>query len=125
MIAEGEAEREAETVAETVVSDNGLPVAADRDRDREVGMALVEDTGFDAFDAGTLENSWRQQPGSPAYCTNLTLAELPNALASAEKERLPKRRDLAWAILQERFEDINTVNSDPTYFRRLSRILNM
>ena len=31
-----------------------IPVAADRETDRKVGMALVEDTGFDAFDAGTL-----------------------------------------------------------------------
>jgi hypothetical protein len=102
-----------------------LPVAADRDRDREVGLALVEDTGFDAFDAGTLENSWRQQPGAPAYCTDLTLAELPDALASAERERLPKRRDLAWAILTERFEDIMAIKPDAEYFLRLSRILNM
>ncbi len=102
-----------------------LPVAADRDRDREVGMALVEDTGFDAFDAGTLENSWRQQPGSPVYCTDLTLAELPDALASAERERLPKRRDMAWAILTERFDDITNLNPDAGYFLRLSRLLNM
>jgi hypothetical protein len=102
-----------------------LPVAADRDRDREVGLALVEDTGFDAFDAGTLENSWRQQPGAPVYCTDLTLAELPDALAWAERERLPKRRDLAWAILQERFEDVTTINPDAGYFLRLSRLLNI
>jgi 8-hydroxy-5-deazaflavin:NADPH oxidoreductase len=102
-----------------------LPVAADRDRDREVGMALVEDTGFDAFDAGTLEDSWRMQPGSPVYCTDLTLAELPDALASAERERLPKRRDLTWAVLQERLEGTTAVYPDPEYFLRLSRILQM
>ena len=102
-----------------------LPVAADRDRDREVGMALVEDTGFDAFDAGTLEDSWRMQPGSPVYCTDLTLAELPDALASAERERLPKRRDLTWAVLQERLEGTTAVYPDPEFFLRLSRILQM
>jgi DNA-binding transcriptional MocR family regulator len=59
------------------------------------------------------------------YCTDLTLAELPDALASAERERLPKRRDLAWAILQERFEDVTTINPDAGYFLRLSRLLNM
>ncbi|MEG4628158.1 NAD(P)-binding domain-containing protein [Microcoleus sp. AR_TQ3_B6] len=101
-----------------------LPVAADRDRDREVGLALVEDTGFDAFDAGTLEDSWRMQPGSPVYCTDLTLAELPDALAWAERERLSKRRDLTWAILLERSEG-TTLNPDPEYFLRLSRILQM
>jgi predicted dinucleotide-binding enzyme len=34
-----------------------LPVAADADRDRKVGVTLVEDTGFYAFDAGTLAES--------------------------------------------------------------------
>jgi predicted dinucleotide-binding enzyme len=47
-----------------------LPVAADRETDPKVGMALVEDTGFDAVDAGTLAGSWRQQPGAPSYCTD-------------------------------------------------------
>jgi len=56
-----------------------LPVAADREADRKVGMQLVEDTGFDAFDAGTLAESWRQQPGAPCYCTDLTKEELPTA----------------------------------------------
>src|SRR3954452_4697513 len=31
-----------------------IPVAAEREQDRKVGMALVEDTGLDAFDAGSL-----------------------------------------------------------------------
>lgn len=79
-----------------------IPVAADNDRDRKVAMALVEDTGFDAVDAGTLEQSWRQQPGAPAYCTDLSRAEMPRALEAAERLRLPKRRDLAVAAIVER-----------------------
>src|SRR3954462_3715579 len=72
-----------------------LSVTADREADRKVGMQLVEDTGFDADDAGGLADSWRQQPGAPCYCTDLTLAELPAALAKAEASRLPKRRGLS------------------------------
>src|SRR4028118_937064 len=72
-----------------------LPVAADREKDRSVAMALVEDTGLDAFDAGTLADSWRQQPGSPCYCTDLSREEMPAALASAERERLPRRPEPA------------------------------
>jgi predicted dinucleotide-binding enzyme len=56
----------------------GLPVAADDDAQRAaVGMRLVEETGFDAFDAGVIADSWRQQPGSPVYTTDLTVEELP------------------------------------------------
>lgn len=79
-----------------------LPVAADRARDRNVAMALVEDTGFDAFDAGTLADSWRQQPGSPVYITDLSYGELAPALASAERKRLPRRRDLSGMVFAER-----------------------
>ncbi|MEG4007235.1 NAD(P)-binding domain-containing protein [Microcoleus sp. Pol11C1] len=101
-----------------------LPVAADRDRDREVGLALVEATGFDAFDAGSLADSWRQQPGAPCYCTDLTAEELPGALARAERERLPKRRDLAVAATTERVGD-GTTNPDAEYGVRLCRALFM
>jgi 8-hydroxy-5-deazaflavin:NADPH oxidoreductase len=99
-----------------------LPVAADREADRKVGMQLVEDTGFDAFDADTLAESWRQQPGAPCYCTDLTKEELPNALASAERARLPKRRDLSIAAIQERVGD-GTTNPDSEYAVRLTRAL--
>ena len=101
-----------------------IPVAADRDRDMEVAMALVEDTGFDAFDAGRLAESWRQQPGAPAYCTDLTREEMAAALAAAEKARLPKRRDLGVAVMQERLGD-GTTNPDAEWGVRLVRAINM
>lgn len=76
-----------------------IPVAADRDTDRAVAMELVEQTGFDAVDAGVLAESWRQQPGAPVYCTERTAAAMPGWLAAAEKERVPQRRDLAMEVL--------------------------
>jgi len=76
-----------------------IPVAADRDADRSVAMRLVEQTGFDAVDAGVLADSWRQQPGSPVYCTDRTRGEMPGWLAAAEKERVPQRRDLAMEVI--------------------------
>lgn len=79
-----------------------LPVSADRVHDREVAIALVEDTGFDAFDAGRLTDSWRHQPGSPVYITDLTYDEMGPALASAERHRLPKRRDISAEVYAER-----------------------
>ncbi|WP_457210313.1 NADPH-dependent F420 reductase [Nocardia gipuzkoensis] len=85
-----------------------IPVAADDERERAVGMALVDDTGFDGIDAGTLAQSWRQQPGAPCYCTDLTSDELPTALAAAEAARLPKRRDLAAAVLAERIDELRS-----------------
>lgn len=101
-----------------------IPVAADRPRDRDVAMALVEDTGLDAVHSGTLAESWRQQPGAPVYCTDLTKEEVGPALAAAERERLPKRRDLGVAVMQERIGD-TTTNPDEDWGVRLVRIINM
>jgi predicted dinucleotide-binding enzyme len=101
-----------------------IPVAGDSERERKVGMALVEDTGLDAVDAGTLAQSWRQQPGAPGYCTDLTREEMPAALAAADAKRLPKRRDLAVAAIQERVGDAKT-NPDADFGVRLSRALYM
>ncbi|PRY68959.1 hypothetical protein B0I08_103165 [Glaciihabitans tibetensis] len=70
-----------------------IPVAADSAKARAIVMQLVDDTGFDPFDAGVIAESWRQQPGTPAYCTELGLDDLAAALDAAEKERAPETRD--------------------------------
>jgi len=101
-----------------------IPVAADNERDCNVAMALVEDTGLDAVKAGTLAESWRQQPGAPCYCTDLTRDEIPAALAAAERSRLPKRRELAISAIAERMGD-STTNPDMDYTVRLTRALFM
>lgn len=101
-----------------------IPVAADRDHDRQVAMSLVNDTGLDAVDAGRLAESWRQQPGAPVYCTDLSSAEIGPALKVAERDRLPKRRDLGVAVMQERLGD-GTTNPDEDWGVRLVRVINM
>jgi predicted dinucleotide-binding enzyme len=70
-----------------------IPVAGDDARAKETAMALVRATGFDALDAGVLAESWRQQPGTPAYCTELGLDELASALAVADQQRAPANRE--------------------------------
>ena len=99
-----------------------IPVAADDDAARQVGISLLHDMGFDGYDAGSLTDSWRQQPGSFCCCTDLTAAVMPKASAAAERDRLPKRRDLAIAVVQERLGSW-TKNPDAEYLVRLSRAL--
>ena len=101
-----------------------IPVAADLKKDGEVARALVNDSGFDGFDAGPLALSWHQQPGAPAYCTDLTTEEMGPALAAAQKDRLPKRRDLGVAVMQERLGD-GTTNPDADWGVRLVRVINI
>jgi hypothetical protein len=98
-----------------------IPIAGDREHDREVAIALMDDTGFDGFDAGPLANSWRQQPGAPVYCTNLRREEIEPAHAAAQREHLPKRRDLSVAIFAERFGPVANPDAEATI--RISRAL--
>ena len=37
-------------------------------------MDLVDALGFDPIDADTIEESWRQQPGTPVYAADLDAA---------------------------------------------------
>ncbi|RLL64624.1 3-hydroxyisobutyrate dehydrogenase [Ochrobactrum soli] len=70
-----------------------IPVSGDEPASKSIIMGLVEETGFDAVDAGVLSESWRQQPGTPAYCTELTKDELVLALESADRLKAPVNRD--------------------------------
>ena len=71
-----------------------LPIAGDDKQSKDVVSILVDDSGFDSLDYGSLQDSWRQQPGSPVYCTDLTLTQLKKSIVKARKELLPERREL-------------------------------
>ncbi|RAK69437.1 NADP oxidoreductase [Hymenobacter edaphi] len=64
-----------------------LPVAGDDAAAKQKVMALVEELGFDAVDAGTLRQSWRQQPGGPVYGNDLPADQLRAELNSLGTER--------------------------------------
>ena len=64
-----------------------LPVAGDDARAKQVVMRLVDELGFDPVDAGTLDESWRQQPGSPVYAADLDAKGARDALKKANRER--------------------------------------
>ncbi|GAB2470918.1 hypothetical protein GCM10011375_38410 [Hymenobacter qilianensis] len=64
-----------------------LPVAGDEAAAKHQVMALVEQLGFAAVDAGSLHASWRQQPGTPAYGADMPAAALQPHLASLGTER--------------------------------------
>lgn len=64
-----------------------LPVAGDEPRAKAAVLRLIEELGFDAVDAGGLDDSWRQQPGTPVYGTNRNLEGVRRGLAEARSER--------------------------------------
>ncbi|WP_426061076.1 NADPH-dependent F420 reductase [Hymenobacter sp. B1770] len=68
-----------------------LPVAGDDAAAKQKVIALVDELGFDAVDAGSLHESWRQQPGTPSYGADMPAAELQQNLASLGTQRTPEQ----------------------------------
>lgn len=66
-----------------------LPVAGDDPQAKAVVLRLIDELGFDGVDAGGLDESWRQQPGTPVYATNLDIEGVRHGLAVARPERSP------------------------------------
>lgn len=64
-----------------------VPVAGDDPGAKAVVMRVIDELGFDAIDAGSLAESWRQQPGTPIYGADLDGDSATNALATARRER--------------------------------------
>lgn len=87
-----------------------LSVAGDDAKAKKIAMDLVETTGFDAIDGGTLEESWRQQPGTPGYCVDFQAEALKHALATAIREEAPRRRDLVLKELEKLNGNFNTAD---------------
>lgn len=69
-----------------------LPIAGDDPDAKAVVMKLVEALGFDPIDDGGLDDSWRQQPGSPVYITDRDAEGVRAGLSQASKERPPQFR---------------------------------
>ena len=70
-----------------------LPISGDNPKAKEIVAQLIDRIGFDSVDAGTIAESWRQQPGSPVYCTNPTKEELQLWLKKVDRSSLATDRE--------------------------------
>lgn len=65
-----------------------LPVAGDDALAKAVVIKLLDQLGFDAVDAGSLDDSWRMQMGTPVSGrSDMDVEGVRNALAAASPER--------------------------------------
>jgi hypothetical protein len=64
-----------------------LPVAGDDPAAKAKVRALIDELGFDTVDAGGIDDSWRQQPGTPVYGLQAGLKAVQQALTEASPER--------------------------------------
>jgi predicted dinucleotide-binding enzyme len=72
-----------------------LPVAGDDPAGKAIVLKLIEELGFDGVDAGTLDESWRQQPATPVYCKDFDAEGVRRALSQATEERKTEWRGTA------------------------------
>src|SRR5258708_7136066 len=72
-----------------------LPISGDNPKAKEIVAQIIDRFGFDSVDAGTIAESWRQQPGSPVYCTNPTKEELQLLLKKIDRSSLATNREKA------------------------------
>jgi predicted dinucleotide-binding enzyme len=73
-----------------------IPVAGDHLQGKSVVMSLINDMGFDSVDGGSLEDSWRQQPSTPAYCCDYDAETTLRGISAAVKGNAEKIRDTEW-----------------------------
>jgi predicted dinucleotide-binding enzyme len=78
-----------------------LSVAGDDAAGKQIVLDLIEAIGFDAIDTGSLADSWKQEPGSPAYCNDLDKAGLLAALEAAELSKRAEYREAADSHLRQ------------------------
>jgi predicted dinucleotide-binding enzyme len=64
-----------------------LPIAGDDAESKKLVFSVIDELGFDPVDAGSLAESWRQQPGSPVYGKDFGVDDTVKALAEASPER--------------------------------------
>jgi hypothetical protein len=64
-----------------------IPVAGDNPAAKAVVLELADQLGFDGLDAGPLAESWRQQPGTPVFTTDLPLDAARQALTDATPQQ--------------------------------------
>jgi hypothetical protein len=69
-----------------------LSAAGDNADAKQLVFELINDAGYDTVDGGSLAESWRQQPGTPAFCTNLDVEGVRQALEAAQPEHTTQWR---------------------------------
>ena len=84
-----------------------IAVAGDDVRSKQIVMDVVNETGFDPVDAGPLDESWRQQPATPAYCCDYDAETTRKGLAAAVIGEAPKKLERLIDLYRQRgFPDI-------------------
>lgn len=80
-----------------------LPVSGDDAAGKATVLLLIDELGFEPIDAGSLEDSWRQQPGTPVYTQDLDASRTKVALAEADRSKIGEYRNAANEAVKKYF----------------------
>ncbi|MHA4806966.1 NADPH-dependent F420 reductase [Flavitalea flava] len=95
-----------------------IAVSGDDAIAKEVVFRLVDELGFDPFDIGLIQESWKQQPGSPIYCRDINLSTVKKRVEELGSDWSQMRHE----ILSKRKTDEALMKTDyPAYLRTLQR----
>ena len=64
-----------------------IAIAGDDAAAKQLVAGLIDEFGFDTVDLGDLDESWRVDPGQPAFVTRQNLAELQANVDNAKRSR--------------------------------------
>jgi len=99
-----------------------IAVAGDDVKLKQIAMDIVNETGFDPVNAGPLDESWRQQPGTPAYCCDYDAETTRKGLAAAVKGEAPKKVEHFIGLIRQR--GLNMTHADMVATNRALNPLN-
>lgn len=95
-----------------------LPISGDESKSKEVVAKLIDSIGYDPVDVGSIAESWRQQAGSPIYCTDLTKKEILYWCPKTKRDLLAERREqivhlyFTWpkdVTLEEQLKEVRSI----------------
>ncbi len=78
-------------------------------------MDVVNEAGFDPVVAGPLDESWRQQPATPAYCCDYDAETTRKGLAGAVKGEAPKKLEHLIGLFRQRGLNMTHADMVATY----------
>lgn len=73
-----------------------IPVAGNDPQAKQIVIGLINEMGFDPVGGGSLEDSWRQQPSTPAYCCDYGVERTREGIRAAVKGKAETIRDTEW-----------------------------
>ncbi len=100
-----------------------MQVAGNDAEQKKIVMELVDECGFDPFDAGSLEDSWKMQPTAAGYCCDYTIEELKTVKEKSEQtpEAVAKRR----AYVMTHFNELTGGDYSHENVIRMNRKINI